>query len=61
MDNWEKLQKIMGSPRDVEQEIVKLLQGMDEPTREDMLDEVRYSLGGDAVERINCRLQEVSQ
>ena len=60
MDNWEKLQKIMGSPRDVEQEIVKLLQGMDEPTREDMLDEVRYSLGGDAVERINCRLMEVS-
>ena len=60
MDKWEKLQKIMGSPHDVEQEIVKLLQGMDEPTREDMLDEVRYSLGGDAVERITCRLMEVS-
>ena len=59
MDSWEKLQKLMGSPREVEGEIVKLLQGCDEPTREDMLDEVRYSLGGDVVERILCRLQEV--
>ena len=59
MDSWEKLQKIMGNPRDVEGEIISLLKEMDEPTREDMLDEVRYSLGGDAVERIQARLQEV--
>ena len=59
MDSWEKLQKILGEPRDTEAQIVSLLRAMDEPTREDMLDEVRYSLGGDAVERIQARLQEV--
>ena len=60
MDSWEKLQKIMGNPRDVEADIVSLLVEMDEPTREDMLDEVKHALGGDAVQRIEARLQEVS-
>ena len=59
MDSWEKLQKILGEPREVEMQIVRLLKGMDEPTREDMLSEVKYSLGGDVVARIEARLQEV--
>jgi len=33
---------------------------LDEPQREELLEEVKYNLGGDAVERISCRLQEVS-
>jgi len=59
LDMWTKLQKILPSP-DVEKKIVALLATLDEPQREELLEEVKYNLGGDAVERISCRLQEVS-
>jgi hypothetical protein len=59
MDMWEKLQSLLPSPN-VEEKIVNLLKTLDEPQREELMEEVRYNLGGDAVERISCRLMEVS-
>ena len=59
MDMWEKLQRLLPSP-EAEEEIVKLLTTLDEPQREEQLEEVKYNMGGDAVERISCRLMEVS-
>jgi len=59
MDMWEKLQSFLPSPN-VEEKIVNLLKTLDESSREELLEEVKYNLGGDAVERINCRLMEVS-
>ena len=59
MDMWERLQKLLPSP-DAEEAIVNLLKTLDEPSREELLEEVKYNLGGDAVERISCRLMEVS-
>ena len=59
MDIWEKLRKILGNPSDEEQQIVNLLKESDEPTREEIFDELKYSKGGEYVERIYCRLQEI--
>ena len=63
---WAELQpKLAGMLQSPDlREIARVLATLDEPTREQAIEEIRYNLGGDVVEHIECILNgltEVSQ
>ena len=56
---WEALQRELRKPAEAEMEVVELLRAVPEHQREEMLAEIKTEWGGDAVERIESRLQDI--